>query len=112
MEKTVTEDIPHEIVESSTAPAETPAIETDIQREIKKFNLADAKISEIVSKYSNLEINGLEDRDGYKKVYAAWQEVRQLRLLIEKKRKEIKADYLVISRAIDKEGNRLNDLVE
>lgn len=77
------------------------------KNEIKKFNIADAAIAQLKQDYSGLKISGIEDKDGYKKVKAAWQIVRGKRLQVEKVHKIIKQDYLIVSRAIDGEKNRL-----
>lgn len=108
-----TEDVSHEIVETETpAPGYSiPAIEQEKAQQLQKFNIADAAIAQMKQKFSGLKINGPEDRDGFKSVKSAWQIVRNNRLAIEKKHKEIKADYLEISRAIDGEKNRLLDLI-
>jgi hypothetical protein len=107
-----TEDISHEVVENqTTAPAQIPVIEQEITQQLQKFNIADAAIAQMKEKFSGLKIRDLDDREGMKAVKSAWQIVRNNRLAIEKKHKEIKADYLAVSRAIDGEKNRLLDLI-
>jgi hypothetical protein len=98
--------LPHGIT-----PAEVP-IETTIQLEISRFNVADAAIARLQEAYGSLKINDPSDREGYRKVQAAWREIKGLRIQVEKKHKEIKADYLAISKAIDGEKNRLVDLLK
>lgn len=41
-------------------------VEDVISTEIKKFNLADAKIAELKEQFKDLEISGVEDKNGYK----------------------------------------------
>jgi hypothetical protein len=109
MEKpdTSTEITPHEIV---NAPARlTP--EDQAKLEVKKFDLPRAWIAQKKADYKDLKISGAEDKDGYKKVEAAWQEVRGKRIATEKKREEIKGGYLVIGRAIDAEAKDLISLL-
>lgn len=108
------EDIPREQTEQKSEAIEAKVLTADdiAKNEIQKFNLADAAIDAMKKKYSGLTISGIEDREGYKKVKAAWQIVRGKRLQVEKTHKIIKADYLVVSRAIDGEKNRLVELLE
>lgn len=115
LDNSLVTDIPHEEVpNASTVDAGSVQVinltpEQQAKNEIAKFNVADAGIASLNRKYGSLKIEGIEDKDGYKKVYAAWQEVREKRIGVEKKHKEIKSDYLTISRAIDAEKNRLVD---
>ena len=48
--------------------AKDVTVEEVISTEIKKFNLADAKIAELKETFKDLEISGVEDKDGYKAV--------------------------------------------
>lgn len=106
------EEIKSEALPSSEAVEAKVLTADDIAKnEIKKFNIADAAIAEMKKQYSGLTISGIDDKEGYKKVHAAWQIVRGKRLQVEKVHKIIKADYLVVSRAIDGEKNRLLDLI-
>lgn len=116
---TATESIEFEDVQQDPNPrvdepqvAKILTAEDVAKNEIQKFNIADAAIAQMKQEFSGLTIAGIDDREGYKKVKAAWQVVRNKRLLVEKKHKEIKADYLVVSRAIDGEKNRLVGLLE
>src|SRR5690606_24916006 len=104
------EDItPHEVV--STSPVNrVPAVlsaEDQAKLEIQKFKVSDAAIAELKEKYGSLTIPSVEDRESLKIVTDAWRHVRNLRISVEKKHKELKADYLLISRTIDGEKNRL-----
>lgn len=120
MSENTAESIPFEEIKTSvhvTRPqdaqsAEIMTPETIARNEIKKFNIADAAIEQMKREYGGLKIQGIEDRDAYKKVHAAWQIVRGKRLQVEKAHKIIKADYLHVSRAIDGEKNRLLGLIE
>lgn len=82
-------------------------VEEQISVEKAKFNLADARIAELYTQYENLEITCNDDKDGYAKVKEAWNIVRSCRTGIEKKKKEIKATYIAINKAIDGEEARL-----
>lgn len=119
MSENTAESIPFEEIKSVhvTRPNESQGVEIltpemVARNEIKKFNIADAAIEQMKRDYSGLKIQGIEDREAYKKVHAAWQIVRGKRLQVEKTHKIIKSDYLTVSRAIDGEKNRLLGLIE
>ena len=87
-------------------------VEDVISTEIKKFNLADVKIAELKEQFKDLEISGVEDKNGYKAVSEAIKIVRTYRTGVEKVRKQIKEDYLKTGRAIDEEAKRLTASLE
>ena len=101
-----------EILDVQIVEAKDITVEDVISTEIKKFNLADAKIAELKEQFKDLEISGVEDKDGYKAVSEAIKIVRTYRTGVEKVRKQIKEDYLKTGRAIDAEAKRLTALLE
>jgi hypothetical protein len=112
----VVEDIPHEDITGQTGDGKVQKLSTAVlvltaeqkaEQEIKRFEIARAWISDRKEQYKGLKIASLEDKEGYRAVEKAWQEIRNKRLLVQKKHTEIKADYLVITRAIDGEKNEL-----
>ena len=82
------------------------------KQEVARFDIARSWIAEKKAAYTDLSIEGVEDKEGQKKVKEAWQEVRNKRLEVAKKHTEIKADYLEITQAIDKEKRELTQLLE
>ena len=78
-----------------------------INKELEKFTVTDAAISEIKQKYSGLIISGIDDKEGYKIVSDARKFVKSKRVEVEKKRKELKEDSLKFGRAIDSEARRI-----
>lgn len=107
------EDVPHEVIETTAAQAsEVPTIEQTIKQEIKKFNLADVAIAELRKQYTGLKISGLEDKKGYELVRMARADVRGKRTGVEKMRKHVKSDYIIIGKEIDKEADRLTVMLE
>jgi hypothetical protein len=106
------EEITNAPAQQTTHTAEVMSAEDVAKNEIKRFNIADAAIENMKKEYSGLKIASPDDKEGYKKVHGAWQIVRGKRLQVEKVHKLIKGDYLVISRAIDGEKNRLLGLIE
>lgn len=115
-EPSIVEDIPHEEVQTSenglSVKPEILTIEQQTNREIAKFDKAEAVIKGYKKKFGSLSIKGLDDKDGYKKVESAWREVRDARIGFEKKHKEITGDYVVIKRAIDQYKNGLVDSIK
>jgi len=81
-------------------------------QEVARFDVGRAWIAEKKELYKGLTIAGVDDKEGQKKVKEAWQEVRNKRLEVDKKHKVIKADYLEITQAIDKEKRDLTELLE
>lgn len=92
--------------------AKDVTVEEVISTEIKKFNLADVKIAELKEQFKDLEISGVEDKNGYKAVSEAIKIVRTYRTGVEKVRKQIKENYLKTGRAIDEEAKRLTASLE
>ena len=101
-----------EVLDVQIVEAKDVTVEDVISTEIKKFNLADAKIAELKETFKDLEISGVEDKDGYKAVSEAIKIVRTYRTGVEKVRKQIKEDYLKTGRAIDEEAKRLTASIE
>ena len=101
-----------EILDVQIVEAKDITVEDVISTEIKKFNLADVKIAELKEQFKDLEISGVEDKDGYKAVSEAIKIVRTYRTGVEKVRKQIKEDYLKTGRAIDEEAKRLTASLE
>ena len=101
-----------EILDVQIVEAKDITVEDVISTEIKKFNLADAKIAELKEQFKDIEISGVEDKDGYKAVSEAIKIVRTYRTGVEKVRKQIKEDYLKTGRAIDEEAKRLTASLE
>ena len=101
-----------EILDVQIVEAKDITVEDVISTEIKKFNLADAKIAELKEQFKDLEISGVEDKNGYKAVSEAIKIVRTYRTGVEKIRKQIKEDYLKTGRAIDEEAKRLTASLE
>ena len=110
--KAKTQSKEKEVLDVQIVEAKDITVEDVISTEIKKFNLADAKIAELKEQFKDLEISGVEDKDGYKAVSEAIKIVRTYRTGVEKVRKQIKEDYLKTGRAIDEEAKRLTASLE
>ncbi|MDP2218512.1 MAG: hypothetical protein Q8J68_14640 [Methanolobus sp.] len=73
--------------------------------------VTDAIIAQMAEQYLSLKINGIEDKDGFKKVHDARMVVKGTRVKVENKRKELKGDALRYGQAIDEEANRIKGLL-
>jgi hypothetical protein len=80
--------------------------------EVAKFDIARSWISGKKEEYSTLTVNGVEDKEGLKKITEAWQEIKGKRFAVRDKHEELKAGYLIVGRAIDKEKNDLTALLK
>lgn len=83
-----------------------------IKTQLAKFNKSDEVINELNKNFKGLMINGINDKAGFKVVYDARMVVRNHRIEIEKKRKELKANVLEVGKAIDGEAKRLTGMLE
>lgn len=79
---------------------------------IVKYSVTDAAIAEMSKNYLPMTINGLEDKVGFQMVHAARMDVKRKRLEVEKTRKELKADALRYTQAVDGEARRITSLLE
>lgn len=86
-------------------------LQKKINSDIKKYSLPDKAIAEMKKRYAGLTVKDLTDKEGIKALKAALSDVTGTRTGIENKRKELKADYLRIGKAIDEEAKRLTELV-
>jgi septal ring factor EnvC (AmiA/AmiB activator) len=69
------------------------------------------KISELSAEYMPLRVNGLDDAKGLKIVHAARMEVKNLRVSVEKRRKELKDESVKYGRQVDAAAKALTDLL-
>src|SRR3972149_2814781 len=84
----------------------------EIEQELKKFDIAEAVISQWSKDYMMLTVADLDDKEGCKAVKEARLTVKSKRVEVEKKRKELKEDSLRFGRAIDTEAKRITSLLE
>lgn len=74
-----------------------------------------AAVDQVIEKlkpYQELTIAGVEDKEGLKRVHAARIEVRDVRVNLEKSRKELKASALEFGRRVDAEAKRIRLMLE
>lgn len=69
-------------------------------------------IQELAQRYMPLAVQGVSDKKGLEVVHAARMEMRNLRVSIEKRRKELKADSLEYGKKVDEAAKALTKLIE
>lgn len=80
------------------------------EKGLAKLQEVDQVIAKITP-YMELTISGVEDREGLKAVHDARMEVKQIRINVEKSRKELKASALEFGRRVDAEAKRVTSLI-
>jgi septal ring factor EnvC (AmiA/AmiB activator) len=75
---------------------------------VVKYDVTDAALSELKAKYTGLKI---ADTDSYDVVRRAIGEVRDIRVSVEERRKELKASALEYGRRVDSEAKRITTLL-
>jgi len=76
-------------------------------KELKKYSLPDAKIAEFKKKYLVLKVTSPDDKENYEMCKVAHREMKDIRLNIEDKRKELKASSWEFGKKVDGEAKRL-----
>ena len=82
-----------------------------IKSQLVKFNVVDSEIAQLSVKFGNLTIKGIDDKEGYRLVRTARLEMKNYRVNIDKKRKELNEDALKWQRSINAEAKRLTDML-
>lgn len=85
--------------------------DTYIGVELKKYNVTDASIAELSERCLALKVSGIDDKEGYEVVKTARIGVKNRRVEVEKKRKELKADSVAFGKAVDGEAKRIFALI-
>jgi len=77
--------------------------------ELIVYSVTDSAIALMKSEYMGLVVKGIDDKEGYLICKEARTEVRNKRIEVESKRKELKADSLDFGRNVDAEAKRITD---
>lgn len=101
--------IPQIVKESQETALTTVDVDNIINQEVKKFNLADAKIAEIKAKADALKIEGVSDSKTYKDVDDLRKEVKRLRINVGKQKDVSNEVALRWQRSINAEAKRLTE---
>jgi hypothetical protein len=78
-----------------------------IKNELKKFNITDAAIIELKNMFMHLFIDNIDDKEGFKNIKNSRIKVKNYRIDVEKRRKELISDSLKFQRAINDEAKRI-----
>lgn len=79
---------------------------------LEKFNPTVAEITAMAEKYKGLEIQGIDDKEGYTAVDIARKELKKTRVQIQKTGKELRADALAFQKAVIARENELIEIIE
>ena len=85
-----------------------------IKNEIKKFDEAvtEDKLVAAVEGYRGLKIMGIDDKDGYDAVHQARIVLKNMRIAVDTRRKDLKADFLKVGNAIEAQAKHLIGILE
>ena len=83
----------------------------EITKELQKFNVTDAAIQELSTRYMPLVVDGIADKKGFDAVHEARMDIVKRRTAVEKTRKELKADSLEYGRRVDAEAKRITGML-
>ncbi len=81
-------------------------------KEIVKFDITTAEITEMSSQYMKLTIKSIADKKGFGIVHDARMDVKGKRVAVEKQRVKYKAKILEVGREIDSDANTIFTLLE
>lgn len=94
------------------APAESQAVATVQRPEIAAWVASKEAIRAMADQYLPLTIAGIDDKAGFEAVHKARMTVKNTRIAVEKRRKELKADALEYGRQVDSAAKQLTALLE
>lgn len=86
----------------------TELLTPDVSTPLVRYNVTDAEIAALRDRYTGLTA---DTSQGYEAVRIAIGECRDLRVAVEKRRVELKADALAWGRAVDVEAKRITGLL-
>lgn len=79
--------------------------------ELVKESSVDKKAKELKALLKKTEIKDIDDKDGYKKVKEISRDASKIRIALEKRRKELKADIILAGKNIDNLANEYQALI-
>lgn len=95
-------------VHELTPEQRAAALNKKIKHELSNFDIAKASVSKIVTKYDKLIVKPIENQEEYLTVEAARKHAKSLAVAVGKKEKNLKEDYLKITRAIGAYASELS----
>lgn len=106
-----TEKVTKEPEKSPEHVVHTPKVNF-ITEELAKYDFPESIVAQWREEFIPLVVKDIKDEHTIAKATAAYKQVRDVRIGIEKKRKELKEGALNFGRAVDNEAKRLTALVE
>ena len=88
-----------------------PTFDELIKTELQKYDAIVPKVQELKDLFMNLEIQSIEDKEGYAKVKEGLRFMIGKRNEIEDKRKELKADSLKFGKAVDERAREIQGMI-
>lgn len=103
---------------TKTTEIESPLVEeiantedSFIQKELTKFNIADATIAQWKEQYGSLTISDPNNKEAYEVLNQARTFIKKKRIEIEKKGKELRSNAIKFQKAVISEESRLIELI-
>lgn len=84
----------------------------DITKQIVVYDISEQVIFDLQTKAKTLEIKSIDDKEGYNLVDVTRKEAKKLKIEVENRRKELKADALAFGRLVDSEAARYSKPLE
>ena len=82
-------------------------IEVNKMDELITYNITDVTLQKMRKEYLELTVNGLDDKSGYQKCHNARMVVKDHRVEVEKRRKELKSESLEFGRKVDQKAKEI-----
>lgn len=107
-----------EVVQSVEATEEAfdkqneQALTIMIDNAVKQYSITDAAIADLKQRLSGLSVTSVDDKESYELVKSGWQEVKNLRIAVEHKRKALNRNAIDYKSAVDNEAKRITALLE
>ena len=83
-----------------------------ITKELQAFNTTDAAIAKLHQDYMGLVIQGMDDKEGYERVHIARMDVKQRRVSVAKKGKDLREDAVKFQKAVIAEEKRIIGMLQ
>jgi len=81
-------------------------------KQLVEFDITEAAIAKMENLYMGLTVKGVDDDKGFQEVHEARMVVKNHRVSVEKRRKELKADALEWGRRVDTEAKKIFSKLE
>ena len=88
-----------------------PAKRTDLETAILKYNLKEATLNKLSKDCMAVTVMDPDDKKGYAIAHKLRMKVKEVRITVEKTRKELKAKAIIFGKGVEAEANRLKDIL-